>query len=142
MGFGYRFVFRSASSHGGMFPQSSCYLHSSLSPLEQKANSQHIHEYPLPGPVSLSRQLLTYINKTSYSKTLSSEYSGVTVYAPSFVPVDKQGSVNIDFVGDKAGVDAAVKKLSELIGKLIGATREVPVDWLLHRVIQGKSAKK
>ena len=92
--------------------------------------------------MSLSRQLLTYINKTSYAKTLTAEHPGVAVYPPAFIPADTQGSVNIDLVGDKASVDVAVKKLSELIGKLIGATREVEVDWLLHRVIQGKSAKK
>lgn len=108
----------------------------------QRANSQHIHEYPLPGPITLSRQLLTYINKTSFTKTLANEHLGISVYPPSFVPLDKQGSVNIDFVGEKAAVDAAVKKLSELIGKLIGGTRDVEIDWLLHRVIQGKSAKK
>jgi hypothetical protein len=83
-----------------------------------------------------------YINKTSFPKTLAAEHPGAAVYPPAFVPPDKQGSVNIDFVGDKASVDATVKKLSELIGKLIGGTREVEIDWLLHRVIQGKSAKK
>ena len=110
--------------------------------LTQSANSQHIHEYPLPGPTSLSRQLLTYINKASFTKSIANEHPGVTVYPPSYVPLDKQGSVNVDFVGEKTAVDAAVKKLSELIGKLIGGTRDVEIDWLLHRVIQGKSAKK
>lgn len=110
--------------------------------LPQRANSQHIHEYPLPGPITLSRQFLTYINRTSYPKSLMNEHPGVDVYPPSFVPFDKQGSVNIDFVGEKAGVDAAVKKFSELIAKLIGGTRDVEIDWLLHRVIQGKSFKK
>ncbi|KAF8578707.1 SCP160 protein [Ramaria rubella] len=113
-----------------------------LQAVMEAANSQHIHEYPLPGPATLSRQLLTYINKTSYAKTLSSEHPGITVYPPSSIPQDKQGSVNIDLVGDKALVDAAVKKLSEVIAKLIGGTRDVEIDWLLHRVIQGKSAKK
>jgi KH domain len=114
----------------------------SMSCLLQRANSQHIHEYPLPGPITLSRQLLTYINKTSYTKSLMNEYSGVDVYPPSFVPLDKQGSVNVDFVGEKAAVDAAVRKFSELVAKLIGGTQDVEIDWLLHRVIQGKSSKK
>jgi hypothetical protein len=86
--------------------------------------------------------MLTYINKASFSKTLANEHHGVAVYTPSLVLMDKQGSLNIDLVGEKAAVDAAVKKLSGLIGKLIGGTRDVGLDWLLHRVIQGKSAKK
>ncbi|KAF8520456.1 hypothetical protein BU17DRAFT_46843 [Hysterangium stoloniferum] len=117
-------------------------LSSGLQAVMERANSQHIHEYPLPGPISLSKQLLTYINRTSFSKTVESEHPSVAVYPPTFIPADKQGSVNIDFVGEKADVDAAVRKLSGLIGKLIGATREIEIDWLLHRIIQGKSAKK
>jgi hypothetical protein len=35
-----------------------------------------------------------------------------------------------------------VRQVSELIGKLIGATHEVSVDWLVHRFITGKNAKK
>ena len=34
------------------------------------------------------------------------------------------------------------KQISELIGKLYGGTREVTVDWLIHRFITGKNAKK
>jgi len=117
-------------------------LSSGLQAVMERANSQHIHEYPLPGPIILSKQLLTYINKTSFTKSVMNEHPGVAVYPPSYVPLDKQGSVNIDFVGEKTAVDAAAKKLSELIGKLIGGTRDVEIDWLLHRVIQGKSAKK
>ncbi|KIJ49616.1 hypothetical protein M422DRAFT_205079 [Sphaerobolus stellatus SS14] len=117
-------------------------LASGLQAVMERANSQYIHEYPLPGPLALSRQLVTYINRSSYPKTLNAEYPDVAVYSPSFVPADKQGSVNVDFVGEKQGVDAAVKKFSELISKLIGATRDVEIDWLLHRVIQGKNGKK
>jgi len=48
----------------------------------------------------------------------------------------------VDLVGGKTLVDAAVRQVSELMGKLNGATKEVPVDWLVHKVIQGKHAKK
>ncbi|KAF8507398.1 hypothetical protein JB92DRAFT_2960799 [Gautieria morchelliformis] len=117
-------------------------LSSGLQAVMERAHSQHIHEYPLPGPIALSRQMLTYINKTSFTKSLTNEHPDVAVYSPSFVPMDKQGSVNIDLVGEKAAVNAAVEKLTGLIGKLIGGTRDVEIDWLLHRAIQRKSAKK
>lgn len=92
--------------------------------------------------MALSKQLLTYFNRTSFSKTIVADLPDVEVYLPSVVPHDKQGSLNIDFVGKKPAVDSAVKKLSELIGKLIGATRDMHIEWLLHRVIQGKASKK
>jgi hypothetical protein len=39
-------------------------------------------------------------------------------------------------------MDTVIKQISEFIGKFIGATREVSIDWLIHRVIQGKNARK
>ncbi|KIK33815.1 hypothetical protein CY34DRAFT_18140 [Suillus luteus UH-Slu-Lm8-n1] len=38
-------------------------------------------------------------------------------------------------------MDVVIKQISKFIGKLIGATREVSIDWFIHRVIQGKNAK-
>ncbi|KAJ7200694.1 hypothetical protein C8J57DRAFT_424290 [Mycena rebaudengoi] len=113
-----------------------------LTAVMEKANSQYIHEFPLPGPITLSKQLLTYMTRIQYPKTLSAAHPGVSVYTPAPNVVEKASILNIDIIGNKADVDAVVRQVSELIGKLIGATKEVPVDWLVHRFITGKNAKK
>lgn len=107
-----------------------------------RANSQYIHEFPLPGPIALSRQLLTYINHIGYPRTLAAAHPGVSVFTPESTAKSQATVLNVDLVGEKALVDAAVRQVSELMGKLIGATKDVQVDWLVHRVIQGKHAKK
>ncbi|KAJ6500097.1 hypothetical protein C8R47DRAFT_1211663 [Mycena vitilis] len=113
-----------------------------LTAVMEKANSQYIHEFPLPGPIALSKQLLTYMTRIQYPKTLSAAHPGVAVYAPEPGVVEKASILNIDIIGNKADVDGVVRQVSELIGKLIGATKEVSVDWLVHRFITGKNAKK
>jgi hypothetical protein len=117
-------------------------LSGGLSAVMGQANSQHIHEFPLPGPVKLSRQLLTYMIRIQYPKTLNTAHPKVSVFTPSQAAMSKASTLNIELVGEKFEVDIVVRKVSELIGKLIGATSEVQVDWLLHRVINGKHAKK
>ncbi|KAK7053480.1 hypothetical protein VNI00_004106 [Paramarasmius palmivorus] len=113
-----------------------------LSVVMEQANSKHIHEFPLPGPIGLSKQLLQYMTHIQYPKTLSAAHPGVMVFTPSSAYADKAHSLNLDIVGDKPQVDAVVRQVSELLGKLIGATKEVNIDWLVHRVITGKNAKK
>jgi hypothetical protein len=117
-------------------------LPTGLAAVMERANSQYIHEFPLPGPISTSRQILTYMIHIDYVKSLAAAHPGVSVFLPSSAAIEKAQTLSIDLVGDKAAVDAVVKQLSELIGKLIGATRGVGVDWLVHRVIIGKNAKK
>lgn len=73
---------------------------------------------------------------------MAPENSGVAVYLPSLTSVGKKTNTSIEFVGEKAAVDSAVKTLSGLIGKLYSGTKTVEIDWLLHRIIQGKNAKK
>lgn len=113
-----------------------------LAAVMEKANSQYIHEFPLPGPASLSKQLLTYFNRINYPKTLVAAHPGAFVYTPHQTVMDKAQVLNIDIVGEKPVVDAVVRQISEFIGKLIGGTKEVAIDWLVHRVIIGKYAKK
>lgn len=113
-----------------------------LGAVMEKANSQYIHEFPLPGPIALSRQLLTYVTRINYPKTLSNAHPGISVFTPSATAIGQASVLNIDIVGEKPLVDAVVRQVSELLGKLIGATREVSIDWLIHRVIMGKHAKK
>lgn len=117
-------------------------LPAGLTAVMEQANSQYIHEFPLPGPIALSRQLLTYMIRIQYPKTLSNAHPGVSVFTPSPAAIEKASTLTVDIVGEKSAVDGVVRKVSELIGKLIGATAEVSVDWLVHRVITGKNAKK
>lgn len=118
------------------------HLPAGLQAVMEKANSQYIHEFPLPGPLVLSKQILTYITRIGYPKTLGTAHPGAFVYTPPTAAIDKAQVINIDIVGEKPVVDTIVRQISELIGKLIGATKEVTVDWLVHRVITGKHAKK
>ncbi|GAW04289.1 KH domain-containing protein [Lentinula edodes] len=117
-------------------------LPSGLAAVMEQANSKYIHEFPLPGPVTLSKQLLEYMNRIDYPKTLSEKHPGVSIFTPAPATIDRAHSLVIDIVGDKPAVDAVVRQVSELIGKLIGATKDVSIDWLLHRIINGKNAKK
>ncbi|KAF7376317.1 hypothetical protein MSAN_00047200 [Mycena sanguinolenta] len=113
-----------------------------LAAVMEKANSQYIHEFPLPGPITLSKQLLAYMNHIDYFKPLRTAHPGVAIYTPEPGVVEKASILNIDIIGDKADVDVVVRNISELIGKLIGATQEITVDWLLHRVVKGKNNKR
>ncbi|KIK09901.1 hypothetical protein K443DRAFT_671215 [Laccaria amethystina LaAM-08-1] len=115
-------------------------LSAGLGAVMEQANSKYIHEFPLPGPLALARQLVAYMTRIHYVKTLKANQEGVDVFLPS---INSAGpTLSIDIIGDKSVVDGAVKQLSELLGKLIGGTRDVSIDWLLHQFITGKSAKK
>jgi hypothetical protein len=117
-------------------------LGSGVTAVLTRANSQYIHEFPLPGPIAHSRQLLMYIHYTSYARTLGLSHPGVSVFIPESAARSKASVLNVDLVGERTLVDAAVRQVSELMGKLNGATKDVPVDWLVHKVIQGKHAKR
>ncbi|KAF5320673.1 hypothetical protein D9619_001993 [Psilocybe cf. subviscida] len=109
-----------------------------LSAVMEQANSQYIHEYPLPGPASLSKQLATYLSHVNYAETLTAAHPTVDVYLPS----PEAATYGVDLVGAKSDVDAVVKQISDLFGRLIGSTKDVTVNWILHRVITGKNAKR
>ncbi|KAF9454024.1 hypothetical protein P691DRAFT_755082 [Macrolepiota fuliginosa MF-IS2] len=115
-------------------------LSNGLTAVMQHANSKYIHEFPIPGPASISRNLVTFFRYISYDKTLNEKSLGVTAFLPIVTP--DRTSYTIDLVGDKAVVDSAVRQVSEAIGKLYGATKDITIDWLLHRVIAGKNAKR
>lgn len=117
-------------------------LPAGLAAVIERANSQHVHEFPLPGPIAVSRQLLVYLTYTSYPRKLQQEFPGALVYIPSVLAAQKASKITIDIIGEKPVVDSVVRRVSELIGKLIGATREIPIDWLLHKIISGKNSKK
>ncbi|KAF5351639.1 hypothetical protein D9756_007548 [Leucocoprinus leucothites] len=115
-------------------------LSNGLTEVMQHANSKYIHEFPIPGPVSISRNLVTFFKYISYDETLKDRNPGVIAFLPSITP-DKS-SYTIDLVGEKPVVDSAVRQVSEAIGKLYGATKDITIDWLLHRIVTGKNAKK
>ncbi|KAG5638880.1 hypothetical protein H0H81_009183 [Sphagnurus paluster] len=117
-------------------------LPAGVSAVMERANSQYIHEFPIPGPISTSRQILTYMEHIHYAKTLAAAQPDVSVFFPTPAAAETAQSLTIDLAGDKASVDAVVRQISELIGKLIGGTRSISVDWLIHRVITGKNAKR
>jgi polyribonucleotide nucleotidyltransferase len=113
-----------------------------LGAVMEQANSKYIHEFPLPGPVAISKQLLEYMNRIGYTNSLSQKHADVSIFTPVPAVIERAHSLVIDIVGDKPTVDVVVRQISELLGKLIGATKEVSIDWLVHRVITGKYAKK
>ena len=115
-------------------------LPAGLSAVMEQANSKYIQELILPGPFDLSKQLASYMNRTQYAKKVKATHPNVEVFLPSS---DTQSQMlTIDLVGDRPAVDAVLKQTSELIGNLVGATRDVSIDWLLHRGIAGKNSKK
>lgn len=116
-----------------------------LAAVMEKANSQYIHEFPLPGPAPVSKQIATYLNRIEFANQLAFDHQGVEVFTPTDKAIHSTTptALSIELVGEKASVDAAVRKVSELIAKLIGGTRGLEIDWLIHRVLQGtKNAKK
>jgi hypothetical protein len=115
-------------------------LPAGLAAVMEQASSKYIRDLILPGPVNLSKRLASYLNRIQYAKTVKATHSNVGIFLPS--PDAQSQTLSIDFVGDQPAVDAVLKQTSELIGKLIGATRDVSIDWLLHRVITGKNPKK
>ena len=114
-------------------------LPAGLSAVMEQANSKYIRDLVLPGPIDFSKQLTTYMNRTQYAKKVKATHPNVEVFLPS--PDTQSQTLSIDLVGDKPAVDAVSKETSELIGKLVGATRDVHIDWLLHRGITGKNKK-
>jgi len=117
-------------------------LPAGLSAVMTKSNSAYIHEFPLPGPIATSKQILTYMLRVNFPKTLTTAHPELAVYTPSPSLWDKSSSLNVELVGDKSIVDEGIRQISELLGKLIGALKEIQMDWLLHRIVAGKNAKK
>ena len=115
-------------------------LPTGLSVVMTQANSKYINEIVLPGPTALSKQLATYFARIQLDRIFKDKHPDVEIFLPSFQ--SQSESLSIDLVGRQSEVDVSVKELAELIGKLIGSLREVSVDWVLHRVIIGKNAKR
>ena len=115
-------------------------LAAGLTAVMAQANSKYIHEFALPGPAKLSKQLAMYFARIHLDRFIKSKHPDVDTFLPS--SQSDSESLSIDLVGNKPEVDAAVKVVTELTGKLVGGIREISVDWLLHKVIIGKNAKR
>lgn len=107
-----------------------------------KVNSVYIHEFPLPGPTQTSKNILTYILRVNFTTTLTTAHPGLNVYIPPPALWDSATTLNLELSGNKNIVDEAIRQTSELIGKLNGATKDINVDWIMHRTISHKNAKK
>lgn len=107
-----------------------------------KANSVYIHEFPLPGPLQTSKNILTYILRVDFPEVLTSAHPGLNVFTPPPALWDSATTLNLELSGSKNIVDEAIRQTSELIGKLNGATKDINVNWDLHKFISHKNAKK
>ena len=117
-------------------------LPNGLTAVITKANSVYIHEFPLPGPIQTSKNILTYILRVNFTKVLTTAHPGLNVFTPPPALWDSATTLNLELSGDKNIVDEAIRQTSELIGKLNGATKDVNVDWIVHKIISHKNAKK
>ena len=117
-------------------------LPNGLTAVIAKANSVYIHEFPLPGPIQTSKNILTYILHVNFTRTLTTIHPGLNVFTPPPALWDSATTLNLELSGNKNIVDEAIRQTSELIGKLNGATKDINVDWIVHRIISHKNAKK
>ena len=117
------------------------HLPNGLTAVISKANSVYIHEFPLPGPIQTSKNILRYITHVDFTDTLTMSHPGLNVFTPPPALWDSATTLNLELSGSKNIVDEAIRQISELIGKLNGATKDVNVDWVVHKIIS-KNAKK
>jgi hypothetical protein len=110
--------------------------------VREKATSQYVEEFPVPGPVEQTKQILTYLTCVGYVKSLEAAHPGVSVHLPGPATEGDTQPPIINVIGERSTVDATIQKLTEFCGKMVGSTQEVPLDWLVHRFISGKNAKK
>jgi hypothetical protein len=107
-----------------------------------KAKSVRIHEFPLPGPIQTSKNILTYIIRANFTEVLTTAHPGLNVFTPPPAVWDSATALNLELSGSKNVVDEAIRQTSELIGKLNGATKDIDVDWALHKFISHKNAEQ
>ncbi|KIM31115.1 hypothetical protein M408DRAFT_327405 [Serendipita vermifera MAFF 305830] len=112
-------------------------LGAGLQAVMERANSQHTHAIPVPGPTP--RHVLTHIHRSGYGKTFDNSHPEVSIHFPE---PSVAGPTTVDFSGEKAAVDAAQKELAAYIALLQGATREVQADYLIHNILNAKAKKQ
>ena len=107
-----------------------------------KANSVYIHEFPLPGPIQTSKNILTYILRANFPEVLTTAHPGLGVFTPPPALWDSAATLNLELSGSKNIVDDAIRQTSEMIGKLNGATKDLSIDWTAHKFISHKNTKR
>ena len=117
-------------------------LPNGLTAVLSKANSVYIHEFPLPGPIQTSKNILRYIVHVDFTETLTMAHPGLNVFTPPPALWDSATTLNLELSGSKNIVDEAIRQTSELIGKLNGATKDINVDYIIHKIISSKNAKR
>lgn len=117
-------------------------LPNGLTAVIAKAKSVFIHEFPLPGPIQTSKNILTYILRVNFTQTLTTTHPGLNVFTPPPALWDSATTLNLELSGNRNIVDEAIRQTSELIGKLNGAMKDINVDWIVHKIISHKNAKK
>lgn len=108
----------------------------------QKAGSQHVTSYNLPGKGDQPKHAHAYIARTSYLRDLAATHPDVTVHVTPEDEIEKTGKVSLDFVGDAAKVAPAVNEVKALMKKLDGGLKEIEIDWLVNKILIGRHGKK
>ncbi|KAG1729843.1 uncharacterized protein EDB91DRAFT_1085624 [Suillus paluster] len=98
-------------------------LPTSLGAVMVRANSQFIYEFPLPGPLTVSKQLLTYMTLINYAKTLTNAHPAALIFTPSPATIAQASVLNIDIVDEKPAVDAFIHRVIQ--GKMLRCAHEL-----------------
>ncbi|CAE6430764.1 unnamed protein product [Rhizoctonia solani] len=110
-------------------------LPNGLMAINKQGESKHTQTIIIPVP---SGPICEYLVTTAYFGSIwGPKFPGVEGY-----PVPRGKGHVIDFVGDKEAVAPVVKDLNKLFQDLAGSVRQVEIDWLLHKPLAGKFAKK
>ncbi|CAE7078804.1 unnamed protein product [Rhizoctonia solani] len=110
-------------------------LPNGLMAINKQGDSQHTQTITIPAP---SGPICEYLVTTAYFGSIwGPKFPGVEAY-----PVPRGKGHVIDFVGEKDAVAPVVKDLNKLFQDLAGSVRQLEIDWLLHKALAGKFAKK
>ncbi|CAE6410521.1 unnamed protein product [Rhizoctonia solani] len=110
-------------------------LPNGLMAINKKGDSQYTQTITIPAP---SGPICEYLVTTAYFGSIwGPKFPGVEGY-----PVPRGKGHVIDFVGEKDAVAPVVKDLNKLFQDLAGSIRQVEIDWLLHKPLAGKFAKR
>ncbi|CAE6403126.1 unnamed protein product, partial [Rhizoctonia solani] len=110
-------------------------LPNGLKAINDQGSSKHTETISIPSP---SGPICEYLVTTAYFGSIwGPKFPGVDAY-----PVPRGKGHVIDFVGEKDAVAPVVKDLNKLFQDLAGSVRQVGIDWLLHKPLAGKFAKK
>ncbi|KAG9027265.1 hypothetical protein FRB95_007948 [Tulasnella sp. JGI-2019a] len=117
-------------------------LGAALGVVLQKASSQHVTSYDLPGKAEHAKQAHAYLVHTSYLDNIAYAHPDVTVHVTPDEEVERTGKISLDFVGDAAKVAPAVSEVKALMKKLDGGLKGIEVDWLVTKFLVSRHDQK